>query len=71
MEPLFHVNQFLDFAFHQPAHRDVRPLGDDLRDVFFVYFLFQHALALLQLSEVPFLFANLPLEIRQTAVLQL
>ena len=44
VEALFHVNQLLDFAFHQPAHRDVRPLGDDFGDVFLVDFLLQHAL---------------------------
>ena len=53
VEPLLHVNQLLDFAFHQPAHRDVRPLGDDFGDVLLVDFFLQHALRLLQLGEPP------------------
>ena len=48
VQPLFHVNQLLNFAFHQPADRDVRPLADDFGDVFLVDFLLQHPLALLQ-----------------------
>ena len=51
VQPLFHVNQLLDFAFHQPADRDVRPLADDLGDVFLVDFFLQHPLALLQLGQ--------------------
>ena len=55
VQPLFHVNQLLDLALHQPADRDVRPLADDLGDVFLVDFLLEHALALLQLGQPRFL----------------
>ena len=51
VQPLFHVDELLDFAFHQPADRDVRPLADDLGDVFLVDFLLQHAVALLELGQ--------------------
>ena len=52
MQPLLHVNQLLDFAFHHPADRDVRPLADDLGDVLLVDFLLQHPVALLDLGEL-------------------
>jgi len=71
MEPLFHVNQLLDFAFHQSAHRDVRPLADDVGDVFFVDFFLQHALALLGFGQACLFVADLLLELRHAAVLQL
>ena len=51
VQPLFHLQQLLDFAFHQPADRDAGPLADDLGDVFLVDFFFQHALGLLQLLQ--------------------
>ncbi len=71
VQPLLHLNQLLDFAFHQPADRDVRPLADDLGDVFLVDFLLQHPLALLQLGQLRFLLLDLAFELRDLAVLQL
>ena len=55
VQALFHLEQLLDLAFHQPADRDAGPLADDAGDVFFVDFLLEHALGLLQ-----FLKAALP-----------
>ena len=43
-QPLFHVDQFLDFAFEHLGNGNARPLGDDARDIFFIHFLFEHAL---------------------------
>ena len=71
VQPLFHVQQFLDFAFHHPADRDVRPPADDLGDVFFVDFLLEHPLVLLQRGQRPFLVANLLFELGPAAVLKL
>ncbi len=71
VEALLHVNQLLDFAFHQPAHRDVGPLGDDLGDVLLVDLLLEHPLLLLQLGEPRLLFLDPALELGQLAVLQL
>ena len=51
MQPLFHVDEFLHFAFHQPAERDVRPAADDFGDVLLVDFLLQHSLRLLECVE--------------------
>ncbi len=48
-QALFHRDQLLDFAFEHFRDRDSGPLGDDARDVFFVDFFFQHALAALAL----------------------
>ncbi len=48
-QAFFHGDQFLDFAFEHLRDRDAGPLGDDARDVFFVDFFFQHALAALAL----------------------
>ena len=48
VQPFFHLQQFLDFALHHPADRNVRPLADDLGDVFLVDFLLQHPLVFLQ-----------------------
>ena len=42
VEALLHVNQLLDFAFQQFADRNVRPLADDLGDVFFVDLFLEH-----------------------------
>ena len=49
----------------------LRPAADDLGDVLLVDFFLQHALALLQLGQPRFLLLDLPLELRQPAVLQL
>src|SRR5215510_5579766 len=48
MNTLLHVEQLLNLAFHEAAHRDVRPLADDLGDVLLVDLLLQHPLALLE-----------------------
>ena len=39
------MNQLLDFPFHQPAHRDVRPLRDDVGDVLLVNFFLEQTRA--------------------------
>ncbi len=44
-QPLFHVDQLLDFAFEHLRDGNAGPLGDDARDIFFVDFFLQHALA--------------------------
>ena len=45
VQPRFHAQQLLDFAFHQPADRNAGPLADDLGDVFLVDFFLEHAAA--------------------------
>ena len=67
----FHAQQLLDFAFHQAADGNARPLADDFGDVFFVDFFFQHPLCLLQRCEPMLLLLDLALELRHAAVLQL
>ena len=49
VQPLFHLEQLLDFAFHQAAHRNARPVADDFGDVFLVDFFLEHPLACLQI----------------------
>jgi len=71
VQPFFHVNELLDFPLHETADGNVRPLRDDFGDVLFVHLFFEHALALLQLGQSGFLFANHPLELGQAAVLKL
>ena len=44
------VTSFLHLAFEHLRDRNSGPLGDDLGDVFFVHFLFQHALCRAGLS---------------------
>ncbi len=51
-QPLFHVDQFLDFAFEQPADGNAGPLADDLGDFFFADFFLQHRMVFLQLGEL-------------------
>ena len=51
VQALFHLEQLLDLAFHQPADGNARPLADDFGDVLFVDFFLQHALGLLQLLQ--------------------
>ena len=55
VEPLFHLEQLLDLAFHQPVDGNVRPAADDVGDVFFVDLLLEHPVALLQRAETRFL----------------
>ena len=71
MQPFFHVNQLLDFAFHQPAHRNVRPLRDDLGDVLLVDLFLQQARALRRLRAARLGLMDALLEIGDAAVLQL
>ena len=51
VQPLLHLQQLLDLAFHQPADRDAGPAADDLGDVLLVDFLLEHPLVLLQLGQ--------------------
>ena len=46
-QAFFHGDQLFDFAFEHLRDRNAGPLGDDARDVFFVDFFFEHALAAL------------------------
>ena len=71
VQPLFHLEQLLDFALEQAADGDVRPAGDDSGDVLLVDLLLQHLLILLELGEPRLLVLDLALELRQAAVLQL
>ena len=61
-QQLFHSDELLDFAFEHLRNRNAGPLGDDLRDVFFVDLLFQHALVLLHFFELGVRFLQLALE---------
>ena len=49
----------------------VRPLADDLGDVFLVDLFLEHPLAFLQLGQPGFLLADAPFQLGQAAVLQL
>ena len=69
VQPRLHANQLLDFAFHQPAHRDAGPLGHHLGDVLFVDLLLEHAAGARRRTR--FLRLDLALEFRDAAVLQL
>ena len=71
METVFHLEQLLDFPFHQPADRDVRPAADDLGDVLLVDFLLQHPLTLLQVRQPRLALLDPAFDVRQPAVLQL
>ena len=72
MNALFHVDELLDFSLHQTADGDVRPLADDFGDVLLVDLLLEHRLPLLGRRRDALLFgAHHPLELGQTAVLQL
>ena len=41
VQPLFHMDELLHFAFEHARDRDAGPLGDDLGDVFFVDLFFE------------------------------
>ena len=41
VQPRFHVDELLHFAFEHARDRDAGPLGDDLGDVFFVDLFFE------------------------------
>jgi hypothetical protein len=71
LQALLHVDQLLDLAFHEAAHRDVGPLGHDLGDVLGVHLLLEEALLLLQLGEPGVLLLQLLLEAGEDAELDL
>ncbi len=71
VEPRLHPEQLLDFALHQAVDGDVRPAADDVGDVFFVDFLLQHPVPLLERGEPRLFGLDLLLERRKPAVLQL
>ena len=58
VQPLLHLEELLDLAFHQPADRDVRPAADDLGDVLLVDLFLEHPAGLLQLGQARFLVAG-------------
>ena len=70
VQAVFHLEQLLDFAFHQPAHRNARPLADDFGDILFVDLFLEHALDRLQALQARLLVLDLRLEFRDAAVLQ-
>ena len=51
-QPLFHVHQFLDLTFQQPARGNSRPLGHNFRNLFFADFFFQHRVIFLQFRQL-------------------
>jgi len=71
VEPLFHLEQFLDFAFHQPADGNVRPFADHVSDVFFVDLFLQHALVFLELGQTRLLVLDFLFEFGHGSVLEL
>ena len=42
-QPVFHVDELLDFAFEHLRNRNARPLGDDAGNILLIDFFFQHA----------------------------
>ena len=68
VQPGFHLDQLLDFALDQAAHRDTRPLRDDLGDVLLVHFLLQHPALPLEFGERPVLLLDPAVELQLLAV---
>jgi hypothetical protein len=71
VQPSFHLQQFLDLTLNQPADRNMRPLADDVGDVFFVDLFLQHPLVLLELGETRFLVLDLLFDLGHGAILEL
>ena len=65
----FHLDQLLDLALDQAAHRDARPLRDDLGDVLLVHFLFEHPAFPLEFGEGLVLLLETSVEFQLLAVL--
>ena len=70
-EPVFHLEQLLDFSLQHLRHRDARPLRDDLGHVLGVDLFFEHFSVFLKLGEFFVLRAQLFVELGQNAVAQL
>ena len=51
VQPLLHVDELLDLAFHQPPDRDARPFADDFSDVVGVNLLLEELAGRLRLAE--------------------
>jgi hypothetical protein len=68
---LWQVQQLLPLALHQFAHRDARPLGDDLGDVGLCDLLLEQALAARPLGQGGLRLLQLALEGHEGAVLEL
>ena len=41
MQPLFHLQQLLNFALHQPAYRDMCPSANHFGNVLFIHLIFK------------------------------
>src|SRR5262249_61332353 len=67
-QALFHRDQFLHLAFEHLGDGNSRPLGDDARNIFFVDFFFEHAVARLAVRGE---LGELGLETRDLAILDL
>ena len=52
VEQIFHVHQFLLFAFKHFAHRDTRPAGDHLSHILLVDLFFKHLAAGLKFGKL-------------------
>ncbi len=70
VQPLFHVQQLLNFTFQQPRDGDAGPLAHDLGNVLGIDFFFQQPLALLELIELGFALGQLPLQVAHGAIAQ-
>ena len=51
-QPLFHMNELLDFAFEKATDGNSGPLADDFRDLFLADFFLEHRMIFLQFGEL-------------------
>ena len=71
VQPRFHVDQLLHFAFEHARDRNAGPLGHDLRDIFFVDLFFQQSRAGFDRFQIVVGGFEVALDLGQLAVLQL
>ena len=71
VEHVLHADELRHLAFHEPAHGDAGPLGDDLGDVLLVDLLLEHLVLGLEVVEARGLHLDLGVELAHRAVAQL
>ena len=71
MQAVLHLEQFLDFTFHQAADRDAGPPADDLGDILGIDLFFEQFAVCLQLRQLLLFLFDPLLKLDDRPVLQL
>ena len=70
MQSIFHLQEFLDFTFHQLVHWHTGPAADDFGNIFAIHFFLQHLPAGLKAGQILLFGVERGFELLQLAVLK-